>query len=116
MRNNMRTIAILILTAAAGMSQQQGGAAPGGRGGAAQGGGRGGQGGAQAVPSRSMRPPGSSLGMIRIGAADNNMWFGWNVAAPATAFKGLTYSEALAKADSIAIANLVGSSAVRVSY
>jgi type 1 glutamine amidotransferase len=63
-----------------------------------------------------MRPPGSSLGTIRIGAADNNMWFGWQVAAPATAFRGLTYSEALAKADSIAIANVIGSSAVKVSY
>src|SRR5262245_52728839 len=113
MRNTMRTIGILVLTAAAGLAQQQGGATQGGRGG-----GRGGQGAgqtAQTAPSRSMRPPGASLGTIRIGAADNNMWFGWHVAAPATAFKGLTYSDALAKADSIAIANVVGSAAVRIS-
>src|ERR1051326_2335360 len=97
----MRTIGILIFMVMSGLSQPQG----------LPQGGRGGQGGgqvAQAVPWRSRRPPGASLGTIRIGAADSNMWFGWHVAAPATAFKGLTYSEALAKADSIAIAHTGG--------
>ena len=55
-----------------------------------------------------MRPPGSSLGMIRIGGADNNMWFGWNVGVPATVFKPLTLSEALAKSDVLAFANTAG--------
>ncbi len=114
----MRTIGVLILTATACLAQQQGEPPQGGRG-AGQPGGRGGQGGgqaAQAVPSKSVRPTGSSLGTIRIGAQDNNMWFGWHVAVPATAFKGQTYSEAAAKSDAIAVANTVGSSAVRVSY
>ena len=38
--------------------------------------------------------------MIRVGASDNNMWFGWRVAMPSTALKGLTLSAALARADS----------------
>ncbi len=54
---------------------------------------------APAVPSVSKRPPGSSLGMIRAGAQDNNIWFGWRVGTPATAIKGQTLSEALAIAD-----------------
>jgi type 1 glutamine amidotransferase/sugar phosphate isomerase/epimerase len=54
---------------------------------------------APAVPSISQRPTGSSLGTIRVGASDNNTWFGWRVAMPSVAIKGLTLSEALAKAD-----------------
>lgn len=51
------------------------------------------------VPSGSQRPNGTSLGTIRVGAADNNIWFGWRVAMPASAIKGLTFSEALERAD-----------------
>ena len=51
------------------------------------------------VPSISKRPPGSSLGMIRAGAQDNNIWFGWRVGTPSTAIKGQTLSEALSIAD-----------------
>ena len=51
------------------------------------------------IPSISQRPSGASLGTIRIGAADNNIWFGWRVAMPANAIKGLTLSDVLARAD-----------------
>ena len=47
------------------------------------------------VPSISQRPTGSSLGTIRVGAADNKIWFGWRVAIPANAFKPHTFSDAL---------------------
>ncbi len=33
-------------------------------------------------PSISQRPTGSSLGTIRVGASDNNIWFGWRVGVP----------------------------------
>ena len=32
------------------------------------------------VPSVSKRPNGGGLATIRMGAPDNNMWFGWRVA------------------------------------
>jgi len=41
-----------------------------------------------AVPSISQRPTGSSLGTIRGGAADNNIWFGWRVGMPSAAIRG----------------------------
>ncbi len=69
------------------------------------------------VPSISDRPTGSSLGMIRVGASDNNIWFGWRVGMPSTAIKGLTLSETLARADAypISVTSVVASSAQQVS-
>src|SRR6266581_9693579 len=67
------------------------------------------------VPSISQRPTGSSLGTIRVGAADNNTWFGWRVAMPATAIKPLTFSDALAKADLLSVASVEASSTQIVS-
>src|SRR5262245_46204397 len=116
----MRTIAISVLTAALSLAQpqapaQQGGQQQGGRGGRG-----GGQGGgaqqAQQVPTKSRRVAGSSLGFIRIGASDQNMWFGWNIGVPASVYKGLTYSEALEKLDLATVANTIGSPNVKVSY
>ena len=52
-------------------------------------GGRGAAPNAPAIPNLSLRPTGSSLGTIRVGAADNNIWFGWHVAVPAADFKQL---------------------------
>ena len=83
--------AFVMISAASGVGQQ-GPAAPAGQG---QGGGRGGRGGgatAQAppVPSVSKRPNGGGLATIRMGAPDNNMWFGWRVAMPAASLKGMT--------------------------
>jgi type 1 glutamine amidotransferase len=75
-------------------SQGRGGGEGQGRGG---GEGRGGQ--QPQIPSISQRPPGGGLSTIRVGAADNNMWFGWRVAIPSAAIKGLTLSDALVKAD-----------------
>ena len=100
----MRTrVCVLIFAAAmtAGVVNfaQQPPAAPAGQGA----GGRGGRGGGAAppppVPSVSKRPNGGGLATIRMGAPDNNMWFGWRVAAPMASLRGLTFSDALAKAD-----------------
>jgi len=81
------------------------------------GGGRGGRGGQAAPPvaSLSQRPAGSSLGTIRVGAADNNIWFGWRVGIPTAAFKQLTWSDALAKADTLGVASIEVASTQRVS-
>ena len=65
-------------------------------------GGRGGRGGGAApppVPSVSKRPNGGGLATIRMGAPDDKMWFGWRVAASMASLRGLTFSDALAKAD-----------------
>ena len=53
-----------------------------------------------------MRPTGSSLGTIRVGAADNNIWFGWRVGVPGAAIKSLTLSEMLPKVDVLSVANV----------
>ena len=58
------------------------------------------------VPSISQRPTGASLGTIRIGAADENIWFGWRVGIPSTAIAGLTFSAALARADVLSVASV----------
>jgi type 1 glutamine amidotransferase/sugar phosphate isomerase/epimerase len=70
---------------------------------------------APTVPSISQRPTGSSLGTIRVGAADNNIWFGWRVAMPAAALKSLTFSEALARADLLSVSSVEASSTQQVS-
>jgi len=67
------------------------------------------------VPSISQRPTGSSLGTIRVGAADNKIWFGWRVAIPANAFRPHTFSDALAKADLLSVASVEASSTNIVS-
>lgn len=96
---------------------QQAPAAPVGQG---QGGGRGGRGGggAQApqVPSVSKRPNGGGLATIRMGAGDNNMWFGWRVAAPTASLRGLTFSDALARADMWPVSSVEASSTQITSY
>ena len=83
-------------------------------------GGRGGGGGAapQApqVPSVSKRPNGGGLATIRMGAPDTNMWFGWRVAMPTAALKGMTFSEALAKADVIPFASVEASSTQTTAF
>jgi type 1 glutamine amidotransferase/sugar phosphate isomerase/epimerase len=65
---------------------------------------------APAVPSISQRPTGSSLGTIRGGAQDNNIWFGWRVGIPSSAIKGLTFSETLAKSDLMSVTSVEASS------
>src|ERR1700730_16409799 len=93
----MRAVVLMMVAgAAAGFAQTQPAA------------GRGGPGGGQNAPlvaSISQRPPGSSLGTIRAGAADNNIWFGWRVGIPSAAFKQLTLSDALANADTLGVAS-----------
>lgn len=68
------------------------------------------------VPSVSKRPNGGGLATIRMGAPDNNMWFGWRVGLPTAAFRGLTFSEALAKADIIPVASVEAVSTQITSY
>ena len=68
------------------------------------------------VPSVSKRPNGGGLATIRMGAPDNNMWFGWRVALPTAAFRGLTFSDALAKADVIPVASVEASSTQITSF
>ena len=69
------------------------------------------------VPSISQRPSGASLGTIRVGAADDKMWFGWRVAIPAAAIKGQTLSDTLARADfPLAVLGVEAPSTLTVSY
>ncbi len=67
------------------------------------------------IPSISMRPTGSSLGTIRVGAADKNIWFDWRVGVPGAAIKSLTLSEMLPKVDVLSVANVEASNAQIVS-
>jgi hypothetical protein len=81
-------------------------------------GGSGGRGGGQtgpAIANLSLRPTGSSLGTIRVGAADNKIWFGWHVAIPASDFHQLTFSEAITKADTLEVTGVEASSLQRIS-
>ena len=69
------------------------------------------------VPSISQRPSGASLGTIRVGAADEKMWFGWRVAMPGAAIKGMTLSDVLARADfPLAVIGVEAPSSLTVSY
>ena len=67
------------------------------------------------IPSISMRPTGSSLGTIRVGAADRNIWFDWRVGVPGTAIRSLTLSEMLPKIDALAVASVEASSSQTVA-
>jgi sugar phosphate isomerase/epimerase/type 1 glutamine amidotransferase len=58
------------------------------------------------VPSISQRPTGASLGTIRIGAADDKIWFGWRVGVPSTAIAGLTFSAVLARTDVLSVTSV----------
>jgi type 1 glutamine amidotransferase len=64
----------------------------------------------------SKRPNGGGLATIRMGAPDNNMWFGWRVALPTAAFRGLTFSDALARADVIPVASVEAVSTQMTSF
>ena len=114
MKNRMRAVIVMLaMGTLAGSAQQPppaGASGTPGRG-TGQGRGAGQPQGAPAVPSISQRPTGSSLGTIRVGAADNNIWFGWRVGIPATAIKPLTFSETLAKADILSVTSVEASSA-----
>jgi type 1 glutamine amidotransferase/sugar phosphate isomerase/epimerase len=68
------------------------------------------------VPSVSKRPNGGGLATIRMGAGDNNMWFGWRVAMPTAALKGMTFSDALARADVLPFAAVEASSTQITSF
>ena len=120
MQHTIRAAVVMIaLTGFSGLAQQPPPAGTGAGRGGSEGQGRGAQPpGQPPVASISQRPNGTSLGTIRVGAADNNMWFGWRVAVPSTAIKGLTFSEALVRADGhpIAVTSVEASSAQITSF
>jgi type 1 glutamine amidotransferase len=68
-----------------------------------------------AVPSLSQRPTGSSLGTIRVGASDNNIWFGWRVGVPTAVLKPLSISDVLPKTDLLSVPHVELSDAQQVS-
>jgi type 1 glutamine amidotransferase len=117
-------VALGTFAVAAQQAPPAGGAAPAAQGqqpGQGRGQGRGGRAGgagqtAPTVPSISKRPTGSSLGMIRAGADNNAIWFGWRIAMPTNAIKGLTFSEAVVKADAMAVPTVEVSSAQQVAF
>jgi len=96
----MRTLFVFVMIAAAALTQN----APGGRGG-----------NQPAVISQSVRPSGSSLGTIRLGAQDDKIWFGWKVGIPAAAFKNLTFAEAAVKADALGLGSIEGFDTQKIS-
>ena len=51
-----------------------------------------------------------------MGAPDNNMWFGWRVAAPMAALRGMTFSDALTRADLWPVASVEASSTQITSF
>jgi len=67
------------------------------------------------IASISQRPTGSSLGTIRVGAADKNIWFDWRVGVPASALRNMTFSDALPRYDLASVASVELSSAQIVS-
>ena len=117
MKNRMcASVVMIAMGTLVGMAQQNPPPGAGGRSGRGEG--QGGRGAAQPpppVPSISQRATGSSLGTIRVGAADNTIWFGWRVAIPATAITPLTLSDALAKADILGVTSVEASSTQIVS-
>lgn len=110
------TILFFAIAAATVSVAQQTAAAPGGQ----EQGGRGGRGGPAAtqaplVPSISRRP-GAGLGMIRLGAADSNLWFSWRVGLATPSLRGMTFSEALVKADIMPVSSVEASSTQMTSF
>ena len=97
MKRHVSAAIFVLATAFAAVNAQQGPAAP-------------------QVPSVSKRPNGGGLATIRMGAPDNTMWFGWRVAAPMASLKGLTFSDALAKADVWPVASVEASSSQITSF
>src|SRR5437868_2750260 len=96
----MPTLFVFVMIAAAALAQN----APGGRGG-----------NQPPVISASVRPSGSSLGTIRLGAQDDKIWFGWKVGIPSAAFKNLTFAEAAVKADALGLGSIEGFDTQKIS-
>ena len=64
--------------------------------------------------SASVRPSGSSLGRIRLGASDP-IWFNWQIALPSQAFPQLTFVDAAGKADALGLGSIAGFSTQRAA-
>ena len=67
------------------------------------------------MPNLSLRPTGASLGTIRVGAADNNIWFGWHVGIATADFKQLTFAEAVVKSDLLGVTGVEASHSQRIA-
>jgi type 1 glutamine amidotransferase/sugar phosphate isomerase/epimerase len=106
---------LAIAVAGAGLAQQVPPAAGQGRGAAGGRGGRGGGPNAQAIPNMSQRPTGASLGTIRVGAADEKLWFGWHVGVSSADFKQLTLAEAIVKSDLLGVTGVEASGSQHIS-
>ena len=111
---------LVIVIAALVIAQQTppagaGGQGKGGGAGRGAGGGRGAGQNGPTIPNLSQRPTGASLGTIRIGAADNNIWFGWHVGIASTDFKQLTLAEAITKSDTLGVTGVEASSSQRIA-
>jgi type 1 glutamine amidotransferase len=102
----LKTLLALWIAASPILSQVPGGARGGG-------GSRGG--GQPQIVSVSVKPSGGSLGTIRLGAADERIWFGWRVGIPSAAFRQLTLSDAAAKADELGLGSIEASSSQKIS-
>ena len=105
-RLSMVVFGMVAVAALTGTAQQAPPAGGQGRGAGQGRGGEGGRGGAPPVPSISQRPNGASLGTIRAGAQDNNIWFGWRIAVPSSSIRGLTFSDALAEIDVLSVSSV----------
>jgi sugar phosphate isomerase/epimerase len=115
MKKGMRAVVLLIVTATLVGPAEAPAQAPGGTGGLGSGARRGrAESSGPAAGSASVRESGSSLGRIRLGAADP-IWFTWQVNIPANAFQPLTFTEAAAKADALGLAYIEGFDNQKVS-
>jgi type 1 glutamine amidotransferase/sugar phosphate isomerase/epimerase len=106
---------LIVLIGVAVVAQQIPPAGTGGQGRGGVGGGRGGAQTGPAIPNLSLRPTGASLGTIRVGAADNNIWFGWHVGIATADFKQLTFAEAIVKSDLLGVTGVEASSSQRIA-
>ncbi|HTS28998.1 MAG TPA: ThuA domain-containing protein [Bryobacteraceae bacterium] len=68
-----------------------------------------------AIPNLSQRPTGASLGTIRVGAADNNIWFGWHIGINTADFKQLTFADAIVKSDLLGVTGVEASNSQRIA-
>jgi type 1 glutamine amidotransferase/sugar phosphate isomerase/epimerase len=112
-------VTMIVLGAFAAAAQQTppaGGAAGQGRGGR-QGGRAGGPASVPSIPKRpTASPTGSELGLIRVAAQDDKIWFGWRVAMPTNAIKGMTFSDVVAKAGAMSVPAVEVSSTQQVAF
>ena len=118
MKKATYAFALAIVIGAVVIAQQTppaGGGGQGKGGGQTKAGGAGRGGNAPAIASLSQRPTGSSLGTIRVGAADDKIWFGWHVGLATADFKQLTFADAIVKSDLLGVTGVEASNSQRIA-